>query len=232
MAFDSFQIPQALRPFWSLCVEEQFYLIWPLFLLVAYKLKVPRLAVIAIVALSVSSNYLNPSMRLFDLFLTWPRATNLLLGSLVAVFYTTHFRNLHRNKSVMATLFVCCIILCFMTFANLNLRLWQAFLCSQLFAFLLFLLATNVKQIKSMLSTNPVRSFGRRTYSMYLIHSAVLSLVHPFSGLVPNPLLHLTVQFFVSLFVICFAGYVIEGLIDRLTTPLRDRLRATETNSN
>ncbi len=87
------QLPSPLQNFWSLSVEEQFYLVYPtLFLLIAslrsfLSLRV-RLAIglglvtVASFALSVAQTASNPTAAYFS---PWTRAWELALGGLVAL---------------------------------------------------------------------------------------------------------------------------------------------------
>jgi peptidoglycan/LPS O-acetylase OafA/YrhL len=79
----SVPVPDAAGPFWSLAVEEQFYLFWPWLVL---WLDARRLAVVAAVIVVAE-----PFVRIFatqaDLELTWNRLDGLAMGALVAIWY-------------------------------------------------------------------------------------------------------------------------------------------------
>ncbi len=79
----SVPVPDAAGPFWSLAVEEQFYLFWPWLVL---WLDARRLATIAL-AIVVAE----PFVRIFasesQLELTWYRLDGLAMGALVAIWY-------------------------------------------------------------------------------------------------------------------------------------------------
>ncbi len=80
----SVPVPDAAGPFWSLAVEEQFYLFWPWLVL---WLDARRLAIAAL-AIVVAE----PFVRIFasesQLELTWYRLDGLAMGALVAVWYS------------------------------------------------------------------------------------------------------------------------------------------------
>ncbi len=89
-------VPDAAGPFWSLAVEEQFYLFWPWLVLWLDARRLAGAAIAIIVA--------EPFIRLFatdpDLKFTWYRLDGLAMGSLLAVLYVSwngrlsHARNL------------------------------------------------------------------------------------------------------------------------------------------
>ena len=80
----SVPVPDAAGPFWSLAVEEQFYLFWPWLVL---WLDARRLAIVAL-AIIVAE----PFVRIFatesQLEFTWYRLDGLAMGALVAIWYS------------------------------------------------------------------------------------------------------------------------------------------------
>ena len=89
--FDALGSPSPLTTFWSLAIEEQFYAVWPVFLLILMKAKVGKKAMAAITAiLAVASAMLmfvmfdpaaDPSRVYYG---TDTRAFSLLVGALLA----------------------------------------------------------------------------------------------------------------------------------------------------
>ncbi len=77
-------VPDAAGPYWSLAVEEQFYLIWPW--LVLY-LKAERLARVAIGVIAIEP-FLRLSAHGQALELMWYRADGLAMGAFLAVWFS------------------------------------------------------------------------------------------------------------------------------------------------
>ncbi|GAC1326332.1 MAG: acyltransferase family protein [Mycobacteriales bacterium] len=90
--FDAFSLPSPLRHTWSLAIEEQFYLVWPLLLLVVFKLRAslrPLLAVIlagavgSAVTMALLFRPASDPSRVY--YGTDTRAQALLMGAALAV---------------------------------------------------------------------------------------------------------------------------------------------------
>ncbi len=78
-------IPDAAGPFWSLAVEEQFYLVWPWLVLA---LDARRLAWVA-GAVLVIEPFVRIGAHGHDLELTWFRADGLAMGAFLAAWFAT-----------------------------------------------------------------------------------------------------------------------------------------------
>lgn len=87
-----FDTASELKPFlhlWSLGIEEQFYIFWPIILWLAYKIKLPKLSLFIVVALtSFALNIyyikLNPTLTFYSPF---TRFWEILIGSIFAYIY-------------------------------------------------------------------------------------------------------------------------------------------------
>ncbi len=106
--FDAASTSKPLLHLWSLGIEEQFYLAWPLLLLAAWRLRLPLLPVIftaAALSLAVSLHVLhgNPTAAFYAPF---SRAWELIVGALLAVFCSplaTRERNWFLARWAVAT---------------------------------------------------------------------------------------------------------------------------------
>ncbi len=176
---------------WSLSVEEQYYLVWPLLLLIAPRRFVPGL-LLAMIALNVAigAGWFNPlgvappetgHLR-FDL----PSSTYapILIGSLLAyglnrpgVFALFYRLGGWRHASLAALLVLICALLLLpqnvLGLPNLVIHLSMA-------ALLATVVMREQNSLTPVLTLAPVRRIGQISYGLYLYHLIGLDLVNRF----------------------------------------------------
>ncbi len=193
--FDYFAGPQPLEHLWSLSIEEQFYLIWPLLLLLLLSRLAGRLADVAKVTgvLAVASFVLmailaHPGLdntRAYEG--TDTRVGELLVGAALALVYRpARIRELPPTGVRIAVDGV--------GLAALGVMLWMvvstSFYSLSLYrgGFLLLALATALvvavvsypgSLLDSALGIGPLRWIGERSYGIYLWHMPVVAFTPP-----------------------------------------------------
>ena len=191
--FTAFAAPSPLRHLWSLAIEEQFYIVWPLALMLLLRLVKQRtwLLVGALSGVALSSAVLmsslyhssaDPSRSYYG---TDTRAHELLVGALLAVVLTRSPGLAARARAQIrvAGLVATVVVLWFLTHASDTSRsLYRG-------GFFGFAIATAVVVasvvdaeagvVRRVLSWAPIRATGRISYGLYLWHWPVLLWLNP-----------------------------------------------------
>jgi peptidoglycan/LPS O-acetylase OafA/YrhL len=203
--FETVAHPSPLIHLWSLGVEEQFYLVWPL-LLAACLFFLRRWAALLVLLLAAASAVemallyqpaVDPSRLYYG---TDTHASGLLLGSLLAFFWRPQNRGIanhdasglvgrvsayaHRSLAIDVVALVALALLgYFFVQANDS----QPFLYRGGFTLIALITAVGVVAVShpaaglltALLELAPVRWLGRRSYSVYLWHWPVIVFTRP-----------------------------------------------------
>lgn len=216
--FDSLGDPSPLTHFWSLAIEEQFYLIWPILLLVVSRLGASKtiirrgcvvLAVISAALMWVLYNPLEDPTRVY--YGTDTRACSLLIGAWLALFWPGQALTEEGTRNVSS----CTINLLDVigVIALVGIIGMMAFIDgfsgfmyhggiiinSVLTAVLIAVLVHPRSRLARFASLKPFVWVGQRSYGIYLWHYPIILLMKPF-----NPGSSYAWWFILAVFVITF----------------------------
>lgn len=183
---------------WSLAVEEQFYLFWPLVALRFSPRVVLRCAIALIVLAPILRGVATPFLPDHSaIYYLMPFRMDLLAsGALLAVLWLQPGaleRWRRWGLALMAAGFLL-LILCTRIFPHFHAEgntilfntLGYSFICSIATGLLAFTLGSDRGIWMKLMTWKPVRWIGLVSYTSYLIHAGVLALVRPSSSLALN----------------------------------------------
>ncbi len=190
--FSQFQLPSPLEHTWSLAIEEQFYIFWPLVLvLILTKLKytqrLRRRVLVGLTSVMVVSSaaymalsYWGPSSATSDYFSTFSRAFELLIGALGAYLMIWAPKILEKLRQIfVASGFLGLLWIAYVTYKAIGPPGWMfrfGFLLVSLAALLVVLNCARPKAAGgfSLFELPPINYLGRISYGLYLWHWPVI----------------------------------------------------------
>jgi peptidoglycan/LPS O-acetylase OafA/YrhL len=174
-----------LRHMWSLAVEEQFYLVWPIILIVifAFKKNIKLVLGILILISVIYTQYLvfnGGGNRIY--YDTFARVYELLVGAYAAVLVWQGFKvKKYANGLSYLSIFVLGVLLVISNDGSSLFFPWGSLLAVLATSVIIVSLDEHENLLKKLLSSRAMRYVGVRAYGIFLYHMPVLVLVPRFS---------------------------------------------------
>lgn len=223
--FESFGPPSPIGHLWSLAVEEQFYVMWPLLLVIGLKIAFRRgklalliLAGAALSALAMALIYVpgtDPSRVYYG---TDTRAFALLIGAALAVVWPSQKLNDRVSTPARNTLDIVggigIIALLVFIYQTVEYDDWLyrggLLFLSLIAAAVLAVLAHPASRVGKMMGCKPLRWLGVRSYSLYIWHYPVIILTSPDVNTNETGVIRIILQLTASLILAAFSYRYIE----------------------
>ncbi len=179
--FDGPAIEKPLLHTWSLSVEEQFYAVWPLVLLLLSRIAAPRripqiIAGLAVVSLILAEARL-PDYQKDAFYLPWCRGWELLLGAALAV-SPVSLKGRRRLAAALGAAGLAAIAIAVIFYDPTTRFPGLAALLPCGGAALIIASGSAASPASRLLSIGLLRGVGLISYSLYLIHWPLFSFAH------------------------------------------------------
>ncbi len=243
--FEALGAPSPLTAFWSLAIEEQFYLVWPVALLIALKLGAKRTHIVrAIVVLIIVSSVemallYNPGADPSRVYYgTDTRAFSLLIGALLAFLWPSADLGMHGARRIdkrtrmaldgvgAAALIGLLLMLMFSSGFSAFPYRGGMVITSLLTAVLIAVLVHPESHLARVFAWSPLVWIGKRSYGMYLWHYPILLLMIPRATASQAPWWMLVLAFAVIIAVSAISYAFVEdpirkGALGRIAREIR-----------
>lgn len=210
--FDNAAASKPLLHLWSLAIEEQFYIFWPLLLAFVWKRRWNFLAITALIA--VASFMMNLHLTIIGLqtdafYLPFTRFWELMAGGVLAYLALHHPRSIGRFKDVQSVAGAVLLLAGLLLLGNPDeFPGWRAML-PVLGAYLLISAGAEAQINRILLASKPMVWIGHISYPLYLWHWPLLSFLGILS---PHPSAWMKVA---MLFASVLCAWMTYALVER-----------------
>ncbi|WP_425339590.1 acyltransferase family protein [Paenibacillus etheri] len=228
--FESFGPPSPIGHLWSLSIEGQFYILWPIVLIIVMKIARRRgkliawiMACAAVSALAMALIYVpgtDPSRVYYG---TDTRVFALLIGAALAVAWPSQKLNdkvsepARRVLDIVGGLGLILLLVLFYQVNEFDDLLYRGgfLVISLIAAVVIAVLAHPASRLGAIVGCKPLRWIGVRSYSLYIWHFPVIILSSPNVNTEESSILRIIIQVAVSFLLAALSYKYVEEPIRR-----------------
>lgn len=228
--FESFGPPSPIGHLWSLSIEGQFYILWPIVLIIVMKIARRRgklmawiMACAAVSALAMALIYVpgtDPSRVYYG---TDTRVFALLIGAALAVAWPSQKLNdkvsepARRVLDIVGGLGLILLLVLFNQVNEFDDLLYRGgfLVISLIAAVVIAVLAHPASRLGAIVGCKPLRWIGLRSYSLYIWHFPVIILSSPNVSTEESGMLRIIIQVVVSFLLAALSYKYVEEPIRR-----------------
>jgi peptidoglycan/LPS O-acetylase OafA/YrhL len=181
LAFSMFPAVPHIGQLWSIGVEEQFYIAWPLIVKYSNKLINTLIIIIVflialkIIILFLGKNYSNTNWYpVIKKFTAMSKFESMAIGGIGAYYFSSNHKIIESLKSPFLSIVALAIILLIIYFIPDKLQDGQHLIISVLFlAIIINVISTNIK----LLRNNVFDWLGKISYGIYMYHLIIIPII-------------------------------------------------------
>ena len=196
---------------WSLAVEEQFYILYPILFLLGYylfKKKIKYLFCIIILISIILASIINQQHASFNFYMIITRAREIMSGGLIALVHSENEKKI-RSNSILSFIGLFLIIFSFYYFDDPNKHPSYLTVIPVIGCCLIIHNNNSTNFIGKLLSFKLMTYIGLISYSLYLWHHPILSF-GKISGLTENNLFYKVLLIIISFIFSTLTYFFIE----------------------
>lgn len=179
----------ALNHFWSLAVEEQFYLVWPFIIILIRRPRVLFLfcilALMTVIAARLYIWYHRESFPTYQWLFLFTRIDGILIGSMLAIIYRYNQSVLRKYSTILILSLAAFNFLIYFIEKEQDFPVWAIAGYTSFAAIFALLIYESVKKedktIDFIFNNRALRFLGKYSYSFYIFHWPVFLLVKPYT---------------------------------------------------
>ena len=192
--FDYFDTSTELKPLihtWSLAVEEQYYALFPVFLMLLWRLGkrwIMGLLFLAFFISLASSQWLSIRAPQFNFYMLPTRGWELLIGAFISLYYARHIIKIHNQIIEQLGSFFGLLLIVYPVFSfNAQTPFPSLYaLAPTVGAALIIIFATHKTVVGKLLSSKLFVAIGLISYSAYLWHQPIFAFARERSLIKPS----------------------------------------------